>query len=58
MKALLVRFSEPSSYAGLGAIVGVLGLHVPDGTLQAASMILAGICGLVAIFLPETKPAA
>lgn len=55
MKAILTRFSEPSSYAGLGAVVGVLGLNVPAGALQAASMVLAGICGLVAVFLPEKK---
>ena len=30
---LLTRFSEPSSYAGLGALLALLGWNVPDTVL-------------------------
>lgn len=55
MKAFFARFSEPSSYAGLATVAGMLGLSVPPGVMQSASLILAGACGIVAFFMPEKK---
>jgi hypothetical protein len=56
------RLREPSTYAGLGGILiaaGLfLGLHPPEGTAQAITMIgegLGGILGGIAILLPEGK---
>lgn len=48
------RFSEPSSYAGLSAVLGMLGVSVPGGALQSVVFVLSGIAGLVAFFLPDS----
>ncbi len=50
---LLARFSEPSSYAGLGAVLGLVGWHLPDTDLGAIVQFLAAGCALVALFLKE-----
>lgn len=55
MKALLTRFSEPSSYAGLAGILAMLGVNSPTPLMQSISFIAAGICGVAAFFLPESK---
>lgn len=55
MRALLVRFSEPSSYAGLAGILAVAHMSIPDGIVQSATFILAGVCGVVAFLIPEKK---
>ena len=40
---VLARFSEPSSYAGLGAILALAGLHFSDTDLgQLAQFLAAG----------------
>jgi hypothetical protein len=33
---LLARFSEPSSYAGLGAVLALLGLHFSDSVTASS----------------------
>ena len=50
---LLARFSEPSSYAGLGAVFGLLGLHFSDTMVGQLAQLLAGGCALAALFLKE-----
>jgi hypothetical protein len=50
---LLARFSEPSSYAGLGAVLAVLGLHFTDTATGQLAQCLAGGCALAALFLKE-----
>lgn len=55
LKSIAARFSEPSSWAGLAGILGMLGVNAPSGVVQAASMIGAGVAGLVAFFVPEGK---
>jgi len=50
---LLARFSEPSSYAGLGALLALAGWHFPDSDLGQIAQILAGGCGLLALLLRE-----
>jgi hypothetical protein len=50
---LLARFSEPSSYAGLGAVLALLGLNLPAGTVSQIVQLLAGACGLLALLLKE-----
>lgn len=52
---LAARFSEPSSWAGLAPILVMLGLNVPPGVSQAIALIGAGMCCLVAFFLPEGR---
>ena len=51
------RLREPSTYAGLAVLLGLLGLHdVPDA-VKDISEIGMGLGGLIAIFLPEVKKA-
>lgn len=56
------RLREPSSYAGLAAILFSAGLflhfHAPDGAAAAITMIgegLGAILGGIALLLPEGK---
>jgi hypothetical protein len=50
---LLARLSEPSSYAGLGALLALAGLNLPDPVLGQLAQVLAAGCGLVALCLKE-----
>jgi hypothetical protein len=50
---LLARFSEPSSYAGLGALLALAGLHFSDGDLGQFAQLLAAGCALAALLLKE-----
>lgn len=50
---LLARFSEPSSYAGLGALLALAGWHLPDPVLAQLVQAAAAACGLVALCLKE-----
>ena len=50
---VLARLSEPSSYAGLGAILALLGWHLSDGALGLVAQLLAAACGLLALCLKE-----
>jgi hypothetical protein len=50
---LLARFSEPSSYAGLGAILALAGVHFSDSDLGQIAQFLAAGCGLAALLLKE-----
>ena len=52
---LLARFSEPSSYAGLGAILAFAGLHFSDSDLGQIAQFLAAGCGLAALLLKERR---
>jgi hypothetical protein len=53
MKTLIARFSEPSTYAGIAAILGGLGYVIPPGI--GHDLMLAGlvISGLGAVILKE-----
>jgi hypothetical protein len=50
---MLARLSEPSSYAGLGALLALVGLHFSDSVLGQLAQFLAAGCGLAALFLKE-----
>lgn len=50
---LLARFSEPSSYAGIGAILAFVGVHFSDSDLGQIVQFLAAGCGLAALLLKE-----
>ena len=49
------RFKEPSSWAGLGAIFALVGLHMSAVEVGYIVNIGVGVCGLLAFFLPEMK---
>ena len=50
---LLARFCEPSSYAGLGALLALAGVNVPDPIVGQLAQLLAAACGLLALVLKE-----
>ena len=51
---LLARFSEPSSYAGLGVLLALLGFHFSDNLLgQVVQFLAGGGCGLAAVLLRD-----
>src|SRR4051812_39473839 len=50
---LLARFSEPSSYAGLGAMLALLGWNLPEMVLGQLIQALAAACALAALVLKE-----
>ena len=50
---MLARFSEPSSYAGLGAVLALAGIHFSDTVFGQLVQFLAAGCGLAALFLKE-----
>ena len=47
------RLSEPSTYAGLTGIMGMIGVNVPEGMGQFISWGLASIFGVMSIFMSE-----
>jgi hypothetical protein len=49
----LARLSEPSSYAGLGAILALAGMHFSNTDLGQIAQFLAAGCGLAALLLKE-----
>ena len=49
------RLREPSTYAGLAVLLGMLGLHDVPQVVKDISEIGMGLGGLIAIFLPEVK---
>jgi len=49
----LQRLSEPSTYAGLTGLIGMVGVSLPEGIGQYISYALAGIAGIVSILLKE-----
>ena len=55
MPYLIARFREPSTYAGIAALLASLGVSVPAPWVQAVSALGVAMAGVVALFLPE-KP--
>ena len=55
MNSIAKRLSEPSSWAGLGGILAAVGLSVPSATLQAITLLGAGLASVAAIVIPEGK---
>jgi len=50
---LVARLKEPSSYAGIGAVLAALGIHTDDAVVQAAIQLLVAAAGLAGLLLPE-----
>ena len=55
MPYLIARLREPSTYAGIAALLASLGVSVPSGWIQAVSALGVALAGAAALFLPE-KP--
>lgn len=53
------RLKEPSTYAGLAALLGVVGVKMAPEAMQAIITVLTAIAGAVAVFVPDlNKPSA
>lgn len=53
------RMKEPSTYAGLAALLGVVGVKMAPEAMQAIITVLTAIAGAVAVFVPDlNKPSA
>src|SRR5579862_1616911 len=50
---VLARFSEPSSYAGLGALLALAGFHFSDSDLGQLAQFFGAGCALAALLLKE-----
>lgn len=56
---IINRLKEPSTYAGLAALLGLVGVKLAPEALQAIITVLTGIAGAVAVFFPDlNKPEA
>jgi hypothetical protein len=57
LKGLISKFNltEPSTYASLAAVFGSLGFTVSNDQAQSLGLMLAGVFGLLGVFLKE-KP--
>lgn len=55
MQYIVNRLKEPSTYAGLAAVLAALGLHVDPGILQAAVAVATGLAGLASVLLAEKQ---
>jgi hypothetical protein len=53
MKALFARLREPSTMAGLSALLMLFG--VPAGVPELVSQVAVGVTGLAAVLMPEAK---
>ena len=50
---LLARFSEPSSYAGMGALLALAGIHLSDTDVGPLTQFIGAGCALAAFLLKE-----
>lgn len=52
------RLKEPSTYAGLASIFGLVGVNLAPEAWSAIIAVLTAIAGAVAVFVPDlNKPA-
>ena len=53
MGAIFNRLKEPSTWAGIGVILGVFGVKVAPEQLTAVIGVVTAVCAALAVFLPE-----
>lgn len=53
MQYILSRLKEPSTYAGLAAMMAAFGLHVDGQVLQAVFAVATALAGLASVFVKE-----
>jgi hypothetical protein len=57
MKQILSRFSEASSWAAIGGILVLFGLHIPDALYQHLANVAAAVAFLVGFVRKESGTA-
>lgn len=55
LQGILNRLKEPSTYAGVGVILGLVGIHLAPEKLTAIIGFATAGAALLAVFLPEKK---
>lgn len=55
MPAILARLREPSTYAGLGVLLGLFGVNLVPEAMQSIVSLGTGAAGLAAVVLAERK---
>jgi hypothetical protein len=55
MRYIVDRLKEPSSYAGLGALLMLVGINLDGQLLQAIAGVAAALAGLASIFIKEKE---
>ena len=58
LQGILARLKEPSTYAGLGGLLGLVGVKFAPEQLTAIIGIITAIAFALSIFLPEKGPVA
>jgi hypothetical protein len=55
---IINRLKEPSTYAGLASILGLVGVNLAPEAWTAIISVLTAVAGAVAVFVPDlNKPA-
>lgn len=55
MDYIINRLKEPSTYAGLAALLAAFGVSIDPGMLQAVVAVATAIAGLASIFVAEKQ---
>ena len=55
MQYLIDRFKEPSTYAGLTALLAAFGVNLDPGLLQAVFAVATALAGLASVFVKEKQ---
>jgi hypothetical protein len=55
LRYVLARLDERSTFAGLGALVALLGLKWSGGQLDAVAQLITAAASAALVFLPEPK---
>ena len=55
MPYFVARLREPSTLAGLSALMALFGIHLAPEVLTPLTQIIAGCAALAAVFMPESK---
>lgn len=58
LKGILDRLKEPSTYAGVGVLLGLVGVNFAPEELNAIIGVLTAIAAALAIFFREKGPVA
>ena len=52
---LLLKFKQPSTWASVAAITGLVGYQIPDETVQSIMQGITIIAGVIGIWVDEGK---
>lgn len=55
LSKIAARLKEPSTHAAITGLAAAAGLTIDAGMVQYGLMALTGLCGILAIALPEGK---